>query len=71
MLENASVDPWRLVSVRSPSAAALALYQEVAVSTSGETVGQSAWLPLIPVTQVSGPARRVARGIYACEFRSL
>ena len=50
MLENGSVDPWRLVSVRSPSVAALTLPQEVAVSTSGETVGQTTWLPLVPVS---------------------
>ena len=70
MLESASVDPWRMVSGRSPSVAALALYQEVR-SALLVRVGQSTWLPLLPVTHVSRPARRVARGIYTCEFRSL
>ena len=47
-MESAAIYPWRLVRrEESPGAAVLALYEGQAVSTTGETVGETAWLPLV------------------------
>ena len=43
-----AVDPWRLATrARTPVAAAAALYRGREASTTGDTVGKTAWLRLV------------------------